>query len=102
MSEINDLNEVLGRIPPMSGKVVFKMLPEADMQSDAEMEAQVRAMLASWRNAIVELGRLRAENERLRKIEEASRSLLAGHAKLGLHSEAWTGFLNALAAKGEA
>ena len=47
----------------------------------------------------------RAEEQeitRLRQIEEAARDLLAGHAKLGLHSEAWTGLVNALAAKGEA
>ncbi len=76
MSDIDDLREALKRIPRMTGKVVARPLPQAEAQSEVQADALVETMMASWKKALDEADRLRAEVERLRAIETAATKLV--------------------------
>lgn len=76
MKDIDRLREALDRIPPMTGKVVVRHLPQAEAQSEAQADAMVETMMASWKKSMDEADRLRAEVERLRAIEAAATKLV--------------------------
>ena len=101
MTDIDKLFEAARRLPPLTGKVVTSLLPNAEAQSEDQADAMVAAMIASWERSIDEVDRLRAENQRLRAIEAAAReyydttrwgTFLASH-------DAWIKLEAALAAK---
>jgi hypothetical protein len=73
MTDIEKMREALDRIPPMTGKVVARLLPQAEAQSEAQADAMVDTMMALWKKSMDEADRLRAEVRRLRVIEEAAR-----------------------------